>query len=211
MTNLSTAAAYIVGGTRDNRAPVIFQEAIEETYIALGASAANVEFEELDKKHKITYGKPAEIVEWLLTTLGFESTFASAVSDPFDYGTQQNFDQEEIVTSIGLDNDDVKMKQTGKIYIPDECMEDEWWGTCHVHFAFQGKKGGPLHTNKSQLNHFAAENKIIMVYPQSSAKWDPEGEFDDDDNMIQDSFYPQVVMEMLNRLVDCGELCLDED
>ena len=97
------------------------------------------------------------------------------------------------------------MKDWGKIYIPNSCLEAE--AECHVHFAFHGAGCQALDGKRSQYNHFAAKNNVIMVYPRSHAAWDNDGEIDDN-YMTEDGPYPRIIMGMLERL---GEGCPTEE
>jgi len=98
------------------------------------------------------------------------------------------------------------MKDFGKIYIPNSCLEAE--AECHVHFAFHGERDWHLENRKTQYNHFAAKNNIIMVYPKTYAAWDNDGDIDEDNYMTRDGLYPKIIMGMLERL---GEGCPTEE
>ena len=83
-----------------------------------------VKYEELNTGHSYPHGKPAEIVQWLLTELGV-TEFEDAESDPSDHGESMKFDQEEIVNTLGdVEWDDTDMKDWGKIYVPDSCIDE---------------------------------------------------------------------------------------
>jgi hypothetical protein len=70
-----------------------------------------------------------------MTKLGFITEFKDKVATPEDYGERFEFSQKELVESIGLNFDEVRMNDFGRIYVPDSCLESK----CHVHFAFHGK------------------------------------------------------------------------
>ena len=163
-----------------------------------------IKYEEDDIWHKYSYGKPAEIVQWLLTQLGV-TEFEDRVDKPKDYGKSSKFDQEEIVETLAdIDFEDTDMKEYGKIYVPTPCLTEQ----CHVHFAFHGSGCADLDKRQSQYNHFAASNNVIMVYPRTSAIWDNYGDVDPDNYMNRDGVYPRIMMAMLARL---GEGCPEEE
>lgn len=177
VTNLADVAAYIVSTTYKNDIPAQGQEAQRETYLSLGANASLINYLEQDE---LTWGLPAEMVQWLLENLGYETSFVDPVDKPKDYGAMYTFDQWEIAGSIPVDFDQMQMQQNGKIYIPDQCLEEEFSGRCHAHVAFYDSDGKNKAKKWHQLNHFAAVNNIIMVYPHSEVAWDVFGELDED-------------------------------
>lgn len=202
--NLNMTAAYIVGGMRDEKVPLKFQEAISLALTFLNTGNPNIEYEELNTRHYYTFGKPAEIVEYLLSKLGV-TEFEDNVWNTWDYGESMKFDQEELVnsmTGLGVDFEDTEMKDWGKIYVPDDCAEEG--AMCHVHFAFHDDNEKSLESKRSQYNNFAAKNNVIMVYPRTDAIWDNYGEIDEDNYMNRDGVYPQIVKAMIERL---GEGC----
>lgn len=196
-TNLGNDFAYIVGGTLDEIVPLKNQEAIVETYANWGATTINDTVE--DGTHCIQEGKPAEIIQWLYTSMGVATEFEDAVDRAADFGSAYRFDQLEIATDLGLDAEANGIRDCGYVYVPDTCVE-EGAEACHVHFAFHGEDGGRL---KNHYNAFAAANNIIMVYPKSSAAWDVEGLIDENNFANQNGAYPQLIMSMIDTLVEC--------
>lgn len=83
----------------------------------------HIKYEEVDRAHSRDPGKLGEVMQWLMTKLGFVTEFEDEVETPEDFGTRFEFSQKEIVESIGLNFRKVRINQYGRIYVPDSCLE----------------------------------------------------------------------------------------
>jgi poly(3-hydroxybutyrate) depolymerase len=85
-------------------------------------------------------------------------------------GALRSFDQGEFVDG-GLRA--AGMAQRGYVFVPQECARGE---RCRVHVAFHGclqyaDRIGEAFVRESGYNHWADANRIVMLYPQTTATW----------------------------------------
>ena len=61
---------------------------------------------------------------WMFEKLGYyPNGMNDPVPDPWNYGTLENFDMTEFLPS-GWSFDDSTFRETGMVYIPNECTEE---------------------------------------------------------------------------------------
>jgi len=94
----------------------------------------------------------------------------------------------------------------GRIYVPNACQQSK----CHVHFALHGGGRVNQEAKNPEYNRIAADNNIIMIYPQSLVGWNLMNKLGDENYNTQDEMYPRLMMAMINRLAE-GCPAEDED
>ena len=91
------------------------------------------------------------------------------------------FDQREFYPTVDFENNrHFKNRETGYLYIPNQC-EGDGSVDCRVHFVLHGCGGSPTYMQNKGYEDYAITNNIIVVWP-STRCWDMFGQISQDDS-----------------------------
>ena len=122
-----------------------------------------------------------------------------ADGDQYSLGTLSDFDVTDLIPTDWT-MEDSEFSTSGLVYVPNDCEDEN--ESCKIVFALHGCGGNSQYPSDGWgLNAFAATNKLIIVYPESTC-WDNHGDVDEENWLTSDGLYPRVFMNMVDKLTD---------
>ena len=169
--------------------------------------------------HNYSTGSMVTAVKQIYEDLGIISagSWNASESDYASFGKFERFYQEEFVgiespqKEKNWDFSDTVWDEKGSVYIPDSCYTQ----TCSLHVSFHGcYNNASAYATQNQLRELAANNNIILLFPESycwnmtgpeDSPYDSYEGVDDEYWLTRDGLYPQAIMAMICRLTSTEE------
>ncbi|MBD0273302.1 MAG: hypothetical protein ICV73_15415, partial [Acetobacteraceae bacterium] len=196
--NLADDRVWLFRGDKDEIVPEAVEGTLEGLYEALGARGARLRVEPKDPRRPANHGMPVDrfrgesrfpkrrcseheppfIIECgrdaagLLLRHLYPEGFNGSPADPHAAGTLAAFDQTEF---FERGDGALSLSGVGYVYVPTACLA----GGCRLHVAFHGCRQnvdarGADRVNDDFVrdagyNRWAAANRIVVLYPQTTA------------------------------------------
>ena len=151
-----------------------------------------------------------DVLSYIYDALGYieESDFQDHLGINTDLnavGTFSEFDQTEFAPGADFTDGVLGGKETGWVYIPNQCTD----GTeeCTVHFVFHRGNADPKFLGERKgYNELGALNNIIMVYPASNF-WDMIESQAGADANNKNGVLPSMIKRMIDRVTSTSGEC----
>ena len=163
-----------------------------------------------DSKTGIWNRMSTDVLSYIYDTLGYisESDFQNHLGVTTDLdaaGTFSEFDQTEFAPGADFTDGVLDGKQTGWVYVPNQCTDGS--EQCTVHFVFHRSSTDPKFLGERKgYNELGALNNIIMVYPASNF-WDMTEAAGGVDANNKNGVLPSMIKGMIDRVTSTSGEC----